>query len=164
VIVGEAARGGGEVAREIGRDCLAVRVRLLSRAVSRIYDAALRPHGLTVAQLNLLTSIATREPVPAGEVAQLLSMEISTLSRNARLLEDDGLIRIRRAERGNGRVLTLTGAGAEKLTQLHPAWRAAQQQAHELIGAGVAASIKRRVDDMFVQHPAPGVRGGGESA
>jgi DNA-binding MarR family transcriptional regulator len=142
-------RAGARVAREIGRDCLAVRMRLLSRAVTRVYDAALRPHELTVAQLNLLTSIATRQPIPAGEVAQRLSMEISTLSRNARLLEHAGLICIERAQRGNGRVLTLTDAGSEKLAELLPAWRAAQQQAHELIGAGVAASIKRCVDDMF---------------
>jgi DNA-binding MarR family transcriptional regulator len=149
-----ATRSGARVAREIGRDCLAVRTRLLSRAVSRVYDAALRPHGLTVAQLNLLTSIATRHPIPAGEVARRLSMEISTLSRNARLLQHAGLIGIERAERGNGRVLTLTDAGNEKLAELRPAWRAAQRQARELIGAGVAASIKRCVDDKFAEHAA----------
>src|SRR6202008_4602091 len=99
---------GARVAREIGRDCLAVRVRLLGRAVSRVYDMALRPHGLAVAQLNLLATIATRQPVAAGRVARLLSMEVSTLSRNAKLLQDDGLIRIERAERGNGRVLKPT--------------------------------------------------------
>jgi DNA-binding MarR family transcriptional regulator len=147
---------GGRVAQEIGCDCVAVRVRLLSRAVTRVYDAALRPHGLTVAQLNLLTSIATRQPVPAGQVAALLSMEISTLSRNARLLQEAGLIGIERAGRGNGRVLTVTDVGVRKLVELRPAWRAAQRQAHELIGASLAASIKQRVDDGFAE---PGGRG-----
>ena len=150
-----ARRRGARVAREIGRDCLAVRVRLLSRAVTRIYDAALRPYGLTVAQLNLLSSVAIREPVPAGGVAELLSMEISTLSRNARLLEDDGLIGIERAEHGNGRVLTLTNAGSEKLAELRPAWREAQAQAQKLIGADAASSIKQRVDAMFAEQYAP---------
>jgi DNA-binding MarR family transcriptional regulator len=146
-----ARRRGARVAQEIGRDCLAVRVRLLSRAVTRVYDTALRPYGLTIAQLNLLTSIAVRQPVPAGQVAQLLSMEISTLSRNARLLRQDGLIDIERAEHGNGRVLRLTDAGSEKLAELRSAWRDAQQQAHELIGADVATSIKQRVDAMFAE-------------
>ena len=139
------------VAREIGRDCLAVRVRLLSRAITRIYDAALRPYGLTVAQLNLLTSIAIREPAPAGDVAEVLSMEISTLSRNARLLRDDGLIRIERAKRGNGRVLSLTEVGSERLAELRPAWREAQRQTRELIGASGATSIKRSVDEMLAE-------------
>ena len=142
-------RASAAVAREIGRDCLAVRVRLLSRAITRIYDAALRPHGLTVAQLNLLTSIAVREPAPAGDVAEVLSMEISTLSRNAQLLRDDGLVRIDRAKRGNGRVLSLTDTGSEKLVELRPAWREAQRQTRELIGASHATSIKRSVDDML---------------
>jgi DNA-binding MarR family transcriptional regulator len=146
-----AQRRGARVASEIGRDCLAVRVRLLNRAITRIYDAALRPHGLTIAQLNLLTSIANRQPAPAGEVAQLLSMEISTLSRNARLLQGEGLIEIEHAERGNGRVLTLTGAGAEKLAELRPAWRIAQQQARGLLGDDAARSIKQLVDHMFAE-------------
>jgi DNA-binding MarR family transcriptional regulator len=143
------SQSGTRIAREIGRDCLAVRVRLLGRAVTRIYDAALRPHGLTIAQLNLLATIAIRQPVPAGGVAQLLSMEISTLSRNARLLEEDGLIHIEPAEHGNGRVLALTDAGSEKLAELRPAWLDAQRLAHELIGDELAASIKRSVDGMF---------------
>jgi DNA-binding MarR family transcriptional regulator len=146
-----AQRRGARVADEIGRDCLAVRVRLLNRAITRIYDAALRPHALTIAQLNLLTSIANRQPAPAGEVAQLLSMEISTLSRNARLLQDEGLIQIEHAEHGNGRMLTLTDAGAEKLAELRPAWRAAQQQAQELLGDDAARSIKLLVDGMFAE-------------
>jgi DNA-binding MarR family transcriptional regulator len=165
--MGAAPRSGSRVAREIGRDCLAVRVRLLSRAVTRIYDTMLRPHGLTVAQLNLLASIAARQPAPAGEVAQLLSMDISTLSRNARLLQYEGLVAIARAKRGNGRVLTVTGAGADKLAQLHPGWREAQQRAHELLGSDVATSIKQRVDHLLAEpdarvaarpRPSPSVR------
>jgi DNA-binding MarR family transcriptional regulator len=145
---------GVQVAREIGRNCLAVRVRLLNRAVSRLYDAALRPHGLTIAQLNLLTSIANEQPVPAGRVAELLSMEISTLSRNARLLHGEGLIQIEPADRGNGRVLTLTDAGAGKLVEVRPAWLAAQRQAYDLLGAGATRSIKRRVETIFAERTA----------
>ncbi len=146
-----AQRRGARVASEIGRDCLAVRVRLLNRAITRIYDAALRPCGLTIAQLNLLTSIANRQPVPAGEIAQLLSMEISTLSRNARLLQDEGLVQIDHAEHGNGRMLTLTDAGVERLAELLPAWRTAQRQAQELLGDDAARSIKQLVDRMFTE-------------
>ncbi|HXW57951.1 MAG TPA: MarR family transcriptional regulator [Solirubrobacteraceae bacterium] len=146
-----AQRRGARIASEIGRDCLAVRVRLLNRAVTRIYDAALRPHGLTIAQLNLLTSIANRQPAPAGEVALLLCMEISTLSRNARLLEDAGLIEVERAERGNGRVLSLTRAGADKLAELRPAWRVAQGQAQALLGDDAARSITQLADRMLAE-------------
>jgi DNA-binding MarR family transcriptional regulator len=149
--VNTAQRRGARAAGEIGRDCLAVRVRLLNRAITRTYDDALRPHGMTTGQLNVLTSIAIRQPVPAGELARFLSMEISTLSRNARLLQQDGLIQIERAERGNGRVLSLTDAGAEKLARLRHAWRAAQRHAHELLGNEASEAIKQLVDPTFAE-------------
>ena len=124
---------------------------MLNRAITRTYDDALRPHGTTTGQLNVLTSIATRQPVPAGELARLLSMEISTLSRNAHLLQQDGLIQIEQAERGNGRVLSLTDAGAEKLAKLRPAWRDAQRHAHELLGNAASEAIKQLVDPTFAE-------------
>jgi DNA-binding MarR family transcriptional regulator len=131
-------------------------VRLLNRAITRIYDKALRPHGITVAQLNLLSSIANMQPVASGRVANTLSMEISTLSRNARLMEADGWITIVRAARGNGRVLSLTEAGGEKLLELQPAWRAAQREAQELMGPETTSSIKELVDAMFAGRLAGG--------
>src|SRR5271155_553370 len=118
----------------MAEDCLAVRVRLLSRRLSRIYDGALRPLGLTVAQLNVLSVLEVIGFAPAGRVADLLAMEISTLSRNARIMESEGWITIERAERGNGRILRITPTGLKKLKEAKPAWDAAQLQARELLG------------------------------
>jgi DNA-binding MarR family transcriptional regulator len=104
---------------------------------------------LTIAQVNLLTSIANRQPIRAGELALLLSMEISTVSRNARLLQAEGLVQIDRAAHGNGRILELTDAGAEKLVELRPAWRAAQNRSRHLLGDDAADSLKHLVNDVF---------------
>lgn len=101
----------------MAEECLAVRVRLLSRRLSRIYDGALRPIGLTVAQLNVLSVIEVVGSAPAGRVADLLAMEISTLSRNARIMEGEGWITIERAERGNGRILRLDIGRPEEAPQ-----------------------------------------------
>jgi DNA-binding MarR family transcriptional regulator len=125
----------------MSRDCLAVRLRVLGRAVTRIYDAELRPHGLTISQLNVLLTVAHFQPVAAGQVAEALSMDISTLSRNAQLLRQAGLLDVRRAERGNGRVLQLTSAGAAKLGDVRPAWGSAQRQARALLGPDAASAI-----------------------
>jgi DNA-binding MarR family transcriptional regulator len=127
----------------MAEECLAVRVRLLSRRLSRIYDGALRPLGITVAQLNLLSVIEVVGSAPAGRVAELLGMEISTLSRNARIMEGEGWIVIDVAERGNGRVLTLAAAGGEKLRESKPAWERAQTQARALLGPEGARDLKR---------------------
>jgi DNA-binding MarR family transcriptional regulator len=144
-------REGGRpiVLNEIGRDCIGVRIRLLNRTVARIYDAALRSHGLTAAQLNLLAAIDSLEPARAGELAHLLSMEISTLSRNAHLMEREGWVTIQRAERGNGRLLRLTKAGARKVEEATPAWREAQKEARSLLGKDGATLIRDLVDGIY---------------
>jgi DNA-binding MarR family transcriptional regulator len=125
----------GPSAAKMGQECLAVRVRLISRRLSRIYDAALRPLGITISQLNLLSVIDNLQPAaPSGRVADLLSMEISTLSRNARIAQSEGWITIERAERGNGRVLSLTPSGRQKLLEALPPWEQAQSEARTLLG------------------------------
>jgi DNA-binding MarR family transcriptional regulator len=138
-------------AAEIGRDCLAVRVRLLSRTITRIYDSALRPHGVTIAQVNLLASIANFQPVPSGKLADALSMEISTLSRNVALMEREGWVGVLKADRGNGRFLRLTEAGTAKLDELKPAWSAAQKEAAALLGPDATRSIMKLVDDVLAE-------------
>lgn len=135
-------------ADELLRECLAVRVRTLSRTLTRIYDAALRPHGITAAQLNLLVAIRTLGPAASGEVAASLSLDISTLSRNARLMERAGWITIDRAGRGNGRILALTRAGQRKISEATPAWRQAQKHARALLGDDGAGLVKELVDNL----------------
>jgi len=133
----------------MAEDCLGVRVRLLSRRLSRIYDSALRPLGLTVGQLNVLSVIDVVDSAPAGRVADLLAMEISTLSRNAHIMENEGWITIERAERGNGRILRLTPAGVLKLREARPAWDRAQTKARELLGDQGARELKRLGDGVW---------------
>ena len=146
----------GPQGTQMSEECLAVRVRLLSRRLSRIYDGALRPLGLTVAQLNVLSVIEVIDRAPAGRVADLLAMEISTLSRNAHIMESEGWITIERAERGNGRILRLTSAGRQKLRKARPAWDRAQTEARELLGDEGARELKRLGDGVWddqLRHP-----------
>ena len=138
-------------AEEVAFNCLAARVRLLNRAVSRVYDTALRPYDVTVAQLNLLSAVGHLQPVPAHKLADLLSLQISTLSRNMHLMEESGLIDIAQAERGNGRILTLTKAGARKLEELLPAWQEAQREAAELMGPDARRAVKGLADGLLAE-------------
>ena len=148
-MAGTAPEAVGPRGTQMAEECLAVRVRLLSRRLSRIYDGALRPLGLTVAQLNVLSVIEVIDCAPAGRVADLLAMEISTLSRNARIMESEGWITIQRAERGNGRILRLTSAGRQKLRKARPAWDRAQTEARELLGDEGTQELKRLDDGVW---------------
>jgi hypothetical protein len=74
-------------AAEIARDCMASRVRRLERLLTRIYDDAIRPHGLTGSQLELLVALQLIGKTTAAAVGRRLELEKSTVSRNlARLV------------------------------------------------------------------------------
>ena len=77
-------------AEVIARDCIAVRVRALNRAVTALYDEALRPHGLRVGQLNLLVAIARMGTARPGDLCRVLRMEKSTLSRDVEVMRRNG--------------------------------------------------------------------------
>ncbi|MEM9816445.1 MAG: MarR family transcriptional regulator, partial [Cyanobacteria bacterium P01_D01_bin.6] len=67
-----------QVAQVIASDCIGARVRILNRAVSRIYDDMIRPHGIKFSQLNILTVVTLHGPIQQMEVGRLLSLEKST--------------------------------------------------------------------------------------
>src|SRR3954451_13758477 len=100
----------GQIGRLIASECLSVRVRRLGRVITRIYEAALSPHGVGIAQLNLLAAIAASGGARAVDLARVLELEKSTLSRDLRRMEEAGWIRIEPSGT-NGRAVTLTPAG-----------------------------------------------------
>jgi len=131
-----------QAAETIATDCLAVRVRLLSRTVTAIYDDALRPLGLTAGQLNVLVVIANRGPVSPGDIARRLNMEKSTVSRNLARMRDNDWITVAAGESGQKQRLTLNRRGKALLEHALPAWEEAQTQARALLGQRGADSIR----------------------
>ena len=81
-----------EPAAEIMGACLAGRTRLLNRAITGLYDEALREAGVTAAQLTTLSFIHERGPIAPGEIARQLVVEKSTLSRNLARMERKGWV------------------------------------------------------------------------
>lgn len=125
---------------EIVRDCLAVRVRLISRAMTSLYDRALETHGLSIAQVNLLAALGRVGPCSPARVGDVLQLERSTVSRNLRLLLEHGWIKAVSSDAKGVREVALTSAGRKKIEAVMPDWRRAQSEAAELLGtAGVTA-------------------------
>jgi DNA-binding MarR family transcriptional regulator len=104
--------------------CLAARRN--ARAITRHFEAKLRRHGLRATQFSVLAALALAGPMPMGELAALLGLERTTLTRSATLLEREGWVRSDRSRDGRERPLRLTASGRRKLEAAYPAWRAAQ--------------------------------------
>src|SRR5215469_3189828 len=106
--------------------CAAYQLRRTSRAVARLYDAAMAASGLRSTQFAILTAIAKLQPVSISRVADLLIIDSTTMTRSLRLLEKEGLVEI--APRGvrRQRLLTLTLKAEKALAVAVPLWRDTQ--------------------------------------
>jgi DNA-binding MarR family transcriptional regulator len=125
---------------QIVSDCLAVRVRLIGRTVTAVYDGALEGHGLTIAQLNLLAALGKAGPCPPSMLGEVLQLERSTVSRNLNLLLRHGWIEAVSSDAKGIREVALTREGRAKIESVMPQWRKAQRQAAKILGSdGVAA-------------------------
>jgi DNA-binding MarR family transcriptional regulator len=123
----------------ISRKCIAVRLRLLNRVVTNLYDDALRPLGLKVSQLNVLVVAAKLGLARPAQVCDILLLDASTLSRNVKPLQARGWLEVVPDEDARAQPFRLTAKGKRLIEKAVPAWEQAQRQATELLGdEGVA--------------------------
>ncbi len=135
----------------IAGECLAVRVRLLNRTITGIYDEALRPLGMTVGQLNILVAVAKLGPISPGDVARRLNMEKSTLSRNVDRMRSHGWVVVLPGESGRNQLLGISPKGRKLLEKAVPLWKEAQARAKAMLGQRGARSIHRVADAVWAQ-------------
>lgn len=115
--------------------CLCGALRKATRAVSRLYDDALRPAGLRVTQFALLRHLVHDEQRMRDLSARLVVDE-TALNRSVRPLHDRGWIAIRTGRDRRERMLSITAAGRAVLAEAEPLWLAAQQRMSNELGAG----------------------------
>lgn len=108
--------------------CLCTKLRRAARSVSRFYDEALADTGLKVAQFSLLRHLRRLDRPSISELAEAMGLDRSTLGRNLRVLEGDGLLRLTGGEDQRNRLVELTPAGLDAVERGTPAWEDAQRR------------------------------------
>jgi DNA-binding MarR family transcriptional regulator len=103
--------------------CLCLHAQRAARRLSRRFDEAMRPVGITSGQFSLLNGLNRPEPPTIGAVASLLAMDRSTVTANLKPLERKGLVRtdINPDDR-RGRRIALTEQGLALLAAATPIW------------------------------------------
>jgi DNA-binding MarR family transcriptional regulator len=130
-------------AQDIARQCVAVRLRILTRAVTRIYNNALRPHGLNVSQMNILVAVACMKEAKQQDVCRALHMDKSTLSRDIERMRARAWLQTSAGHDGRTSLLSLTARGRQLLEKATPAWQKAQREAIALLGEKEVAAFDR---------------------
>ena len=109
-------------------NCTCFNLRKAARAVTQVYDEALRPSGLKATQLSLLVNLARRGALPLTQLADALVMDRTTLTRNLKPLTARGLVAIEPEADRRVRRISLTDAGRKALDGAMPLWETAQRR------------------------------------
>jgi DNA-binding MarR family transcriptional regulator len=136
----------------ITRDCHAVRLRLLNRVITSVYDEALRPLGIRVSQMNILVAVAAFGPVRPKDVSRVLKIETSTMSRNVERMKMKGWLNILPGEDARTQLLSLRPEGRALIEQVYPAWQAAQRKAVSILGINGVSALSALGDRLLGGH------------
>ena len=123
-----------DATERMARECIAVRVRLINRVITAVYDEALRPSALRISQANILTALAYLGATRPAMISRVLRIEKSTLSRDLELMKKKGWLESEPPDGGRRQTIRLTPLGAKLLAKIEPSWERAQAEAKALIG------------------------------
>jgi DNA-binding MarR family transcriptional regulator len=115
-------------------NCLCFNLRRVTRAVTQFYDAEMRRYGIRPTQGTILASLQARDSWTMAELSDWLGMDRTTLVRNLRPLQRDGLVQAEGGGRGNRVQLAITAKGRKQSEKLTPAWKSAQSAAVKTLG------------------------------
>src|SRR6476661_166786 len=135
---------------KIAGECVAVRLRMLNRVITNIYDDALRPLDLKVSQMNILVAAAKMGTARPVEVCEHLHLDVSTLSRNVERMKARGWLEVVPDEDGRSQPFRLTPQGRKLLEKAIPAWSEAQQQVKKVLGGGFVEQLNQAMKRVRV--------------
>lgn len=110
--------------------------------VTAIYDGALASAGLKTSQFSVLVAVANREQVRPAELTKLLQMDESTLSRNVDRMCTKGWLRLERELDRRSHMIEITDKGQALIRKCLPAWRRAQEEVSQRLGADSVAALR----------------------
>jgi DNA-binding MarR family transcriptional regulator len=129
-------------ARALVEACAGWNSRLAARRITQFLEREMAGSGLTVAQIGLMAQIAAADDDTLGALARRTGLEQSTLSRNLRTLESEGLVEIAVIESDlRRRAVWLTETGARRLEAAIPVWR----KAHAKLARRLSPDLARRL-------------------
>ena len=114
--------------------CACLNLRKASRAITQMYDEALRPSGLRATQLPVLVTLVSTGTTTVNRLPDDLVMDRTSLSRLLQPLVAQGLIDMAPGEDRRTRELSITPLGREGVAAAIPMWDGVQGEVLERLG------------------------------
>ena len=125
--------------------CYCIVLRKASRRLSAIYDEALAPLGINIAQYSAISNIRRNAPVSLTDLAARLELDRSTVGRNMKVLERMGLVAAATGEDQREAALSLTPEGHALYDKAFPIWKDVQKRIEDRLGA----EHSRQLNDLL---------------
>lgn len=128
--------------------CICTHLRRAARGVSRHYDEALEGFGINVAQFSLLRHLQRLDQPSISTLAEAMGLDRSTLGRNLRVLEAEGLVALAEGSDLRNRLVLLSEQGRACLLAATPAWERAQATLVANLGEGQRDELVRLLEQL----------------
>jgi DNA-binding MarR family transcriptional regulator len=128
---------------DISATCVCFHLRRSARAITQFYDHVLAPSGLRATQYSLLTVVGRTGGLPCTNLAEVLGMDRTTLTRNLGPLERDGLVKTETGVDRRVRLVKLTRLGERKLEGAEPLWARAHNRIISGIGEKAGKTLRQ---------------------
>ncbi|MBI5569251.1 MAG: winged helix-turn-helix transcriptional regulator [Desulfomonile tiedjei] len=133
-----------DLIQTMAHECIAVRVRLINRLVTAVYDEALRGVGIKASQMNILVAVSMFGPSKPAKICSLLRLDPSTLSRNVERMKKKGWLEAVPGADARSHLLAVLAPGNAILRDAYPAWREAQKKAAAILGGEALDALLAR--------------------
>ncbi len=136
--------------------CTNLKLRQLMRRVAQHYDAEVGKTGLKGTQYSLLSYVCKLGPIRPVDLARVMKVSPSTLSRNLQPLLAAGWLAVEPGEDARSHKVVATDAGRDKRQEAQRRWRVAQEQLNAQLGPQRVAALHALIDECSERlSPAP---------
>jgi DNA-binding MarR family transcriptional regulator len=137
-------------------DCNCLAVRQAARTVTQFYDRYLAAVKLRTTQYGILARLERQGPMSINALAAELVVDRTTLGRNIRPLERDGLIAIESdPSDGRSKSLRLTKAGDRRFQRAQKHWAEAQERFERVYGGRQASQLRENLRALVASELGP---------
>jgi DNA-binding MarR family transcriptional regulator len=123
--------------------CMCGNFRRAARALTQLYENALRPFGLRATQFSILAG-----EVSQAQLGEILAMDSTSLTRTLAIMRWQSWIAERPGEDRRERLLSLAGAGEKKLARVLPVWEKVQARLRGELGEQAWGSLLRLTHEV----------------
>jgi DNA-binding MarR family transcriptional regulator len=116
------------------QNCACFNVRKSARVITKHYDDALQSLELKPTQFTILAVLSSVDAITVTDLADYMVLDRTTLTRNLRPLEKQGMIKTGAGEDRRKRMISLSKKGLNKLEKAIPLWKKAQKDVTRYMG------------------------------